>query len=42
MASGRCVISVPGKAVTIDLVAAARLSDRMWELRRNATGYDAA
>lgn len=29
-------------AVTIELVAAARLLDRMWELRRNVTGYDAA
>lgn len=29
-------------AATIDLVTAARLLDRMWELRRNVTGYDAA
>lgn len=28
--------------VTIDLVAVARLLDRMWDLRRNVTGYDAA
>ncbi len=27
---------------TIDLVAAAPLLERMWELRRNVTGYDAA
>ncbi len=29
-------------AVTIDLVAATSLLDRMWALRRNVTGYDAA
>ena len=29
-------------AATIDLVAATPLLDRMWELRRNVTGYDAA
>ena len=29
-------------AATIDLVAATPLLDRMWKLRRNVTGYDAA
>lgn len=30
------------RSITIDVVAAAPLLNRMWELRNNVTGYDAA